>query len=327
VQYILTGFEHQGGLHCGSTALVNICRYHGHDLSEALCFGLASGLNFFYVSANDLSPSRVFNGRVMELELNFFRNLGMPLTWHESDSMPWSAMRDWVSRDVPILLLTDLYYLDYYKSRVHFPGHAVVMVGFDDATGEAILSDTDRDGLQRVGRDTLEQAMSSRAFPLPLNNYWHEVPPFELPDLRGPVRRALRRAVEEMLSPAMPAQGMPAMRVFAAEMADWHQADDWRWCARFGYEVIERRGTVGGAFRTLYADFLAEITRLVPELARIEAAPRMRTISQTWTALAAALKRIWEELDPARFAAAADIAADVTRQEESFWEDLRGLLI
>ncbi len=46
----------------------------------------------------------------------------------------------------------------------------------------------------------------------------------------------------------------------AAEAGSWPEvAEDWQWCARFGYQVIERRGTGGGAFRLMYSRFLEEV--------------------------------------------------------------------
>ena len=48
-------------------------------------------------------------------------------------------------------------------------------------------------------------------------------------------------------------EGLPAMRRFAAEVASWPEvAEDWQWCARFLYQVVERRGTGGGNFRRMY---------------------------------------------------------------------------
>ena len=45
----------------------------------------------------------------------------------------------------------------------------------------------------------------------------------------------------------------------AGEIESWPEAtDDWRWCARFNYQVIERRGTGGANFRRMYARFLEE---------------------------------------------------------------------
>ena len=55
-------------------------------------------------------------------------------------------------------------------------------------------------------------------------------------------------------------EGLPALRKFAAEVGDWPtDAPDWKWSARFNYQVIERRGTGGANFRLLYSRFLDEV--------------------------------------------------------------------
>ena len=76
--------------------------------------------------------------------------------------------------------------------------------------------------------------------------------------------------------------GLDAVHRLAAEAGSWPEAaEDWKWCARFGYQVIERRGTGGGCFRLMYSRFLEEAGRAEAPLAA-EAAAR-------WTELAARL--------------------------------------
>ena len=56
--------------------------------------------------------------------------------------------------------------------------------------------------------------------------------------------------------------GLPAVERLAAEAGSWPEAvEDWQWCARFAYQVIERRGTGGGCFRLMYSRFLEEAGR------------------------------------------------------------------
>ena len=79
-------------------------------------------------------------------------------------------------------------------------------------------------------------------------------------------RRSRRRssvAATAMLEPEFREfSGLDAVRRFAEEAGSWPEvAEDWRWCARFGYQVIERRGTGGGAFRLMYSRFLEEAGR------------------------------------------------------------------
>ena len=74
-----------------------------------------------------------------------------------------------------------------------------------------------------------------------------------------------------------------ALRRFAAEAERWpSDAKDWQWCARFAYQVIERRGTGGGNFRLMYSRFLEEAGYQ-------DDAGRARHAAENWTALADAL--------------------------------------
>ena len=86
-------------------------------------------------------------------------------------------------------------------------------------------------------------------------------------------------------------EGLPALRRFAAEVGEWPEAvEDWQWCARFGYQTIERRGTGGGNFRAMYARFLEEAGYAEAKLAA--------AASERWTALAAELHAASEEDEP-----------------------------
>ena len=68
---MVPGFTHLPGNHCGSTALRNLLGFHGVELSEEMAFGLGAGACFYYVTLEEASPTRWFNGRVARLEENF----------------------------------------------------------------------------------------------------------------------------------------------------------------------------------------------------------------------------------------------------------------
>ncbi|HET9591886.1 MAG TPA: DUF4872 domain-containing protein, partial [Solirubrobacterales bacterium] len=110
--------------------------------------------------------------------------------------------------------------------------------------------------------------------------------------LEAAVPRAIARAASEMLEPPFgPFGGLPALERLAAEAGSWPEAvEDWQWCARFAYQVIERRGTGGGCFRLMYSRFLAEAGR--------EEAPLAAVAAARWTELAEAFKAASEEDEP-----------------------------
>ncbi|HVY78045.1 MAG TPA: BtrH N-terminal domain-containing protein [Solirubrobacterales bacterium] len=301
------GYRHTPGHHCGSTALRNLLAFHGvANLSEEMAFGLGAGACFYYVVLDDASPTRWFNGRTARLEENFDELTGAALrlrTFEPGDDGAWAAARAEVDAGNPVLLLTDLYYLDHYGNSAHFPGHAVVLAGYDEE--HAHLSDTGFEQLQTTTRlDDLDRARHSDHPAYPLAGHMFTATEAVSPEqLRAAIPAAIERAAEAMVaSPFGEFAGLGAVERLAAEAGSWPEiAADWQWCARFGYQVIERRGTGGGAFRLMYSRFLEEAGR--PE------APLAAAAAARWTELAEAFRAaserdepepaLWHEIDAA----------------------------
>jgi hypothetical protein len=314
---LVPGFEHVTGHHCGSTALRNLLRFHGGDLSEETAFGLGAGPCFYYFTGEALSPTRFTNGRTGRLEENFLRITGAPLRLRtaEGPEESWELARETVDDGRPALLLTDLYHLDHYGNSAHFPGHAVVLAGYDDEA--AYVSDTAFEGLQRTSLDGLARARHEQHPFYPLAGHMVDLPPgAEVGDLRGAAPAAIAEAARRMFEPELGEyEGLPALRRLAAEVGDWPaDAPDWQWCARFNYQVIERRGTGGANFRSLYSRFLAEVGE--EGGAKLAAAA-----AEGWSALAAALFEASEADEPvaALWGRIRDEAAAVLVAEERLW--------
>ncbi len=215
------------------------------------------------------------------------------------------------------MLLTDLYYLDHYGRSAHFPGHAVVLAGYDDEV--AYLSDTGFEELQTTRLENLAQARHGDHPVFPLSGQMLTVPEDAvLGDPRDRAPRAIERNAAQMIEPALGEfEGLPALRRFADELERWpEELEDWSWTARFCYQVIERRGTGGGNFRLMYSRFLGEAGRPEAELAA-EAAT-------LWTKLAGTLLEASEaeSPDPATWARAGEGARRVLDAEERLWPSL-----
>ncbi|HEX2096597.1 MAG TPA: BtrH N-terminal domain-containing protein [Solirubrobacterales bacterium] len=317
---LVPNYTHLPGQHCGSTALRNLLAFHGVEMSEEMAFGLGAGACFYYVTIEGASPSRWFNGRAARLEENFDELTGGALTlrtFESADGEAWQAARAEVDSGNPVLLLTDLYHLDHYGNSAHFPGHAVVLAGYDDEV--AYLSDTGFEELQTTRLENLDRARHGEhpAYPL-AGHMFTAASGLSGERLREAAPAAIERAAREMLEPRFPGfSGIDAVRRLAAEVGSWPElAEDWRWCARFGYQVIERRGTGGGAFRLMYSRFLAEVGRPQADLAAEAAAE--------WTRLAETLRAASEaDLPQAAGWRAADEAAHrVAVAEERLWSGL-----
>ncbi len=314
------GYTHVPGHHCGSTALRNLLGFHGVELSEEMAFGLGAGACFYYVTLEDGSPSRWFNGRAARLEENFNELTGTALrmrTFEKGDGEAWQAARAEIDNGCPALLLTDLYYLDHYGNSAHFPGHAVVLAGYDEE--HAYLSDTGFEELQTTRLENLDRARYSGHPAYPLSGQMFTASAaIEAEQLREAIPAAIERATTAMLEPEFGEfSGLSAVHRLAEEAGSWPEvADDWQWCARFGYQVIERRGTGGGAFRLMYSRFLAEAGR--PE------APLALRAAERWTDLASAFHAAskHDEPDPTLWRRVAATAAGVAAAEDRLWTSL-----
>jgi hypothetical protein len=316
---MVEGYRHVPGNHCGSTALRNLLAHHGVAISEEMALGLGAGVSFYYLHLDGQSPSRFTNGRVGRLEEQFLELTGLPLAFQTFDDADasWEAAREAVDSGRPALLLTDLYYLDHYGNSAHFPGHAVVLAGYDAEV--AYLSDTAFDELQTTGLENLARARHGRHPVFPLAGQMLSVPDgAELADPREAIHAAIARNARQMLEPPLGEhEGIPALRRFVDELPRWpDELEDWQWCARFGYQVIERRGTGGGNFRLMYSRFLAEAGRDEAALAAEAAA--------SWTALATELLAASEEeaADAGRWRGIGERAAATLALEERLWTAL-----
>jgi hypothetical protein len=316
---MVPGYRHVPGNHCGSTALRNLLAFHGLEMSEEMALGLGAGVSFYYVILEGTSPSRFTNGRTGRLEEQFVELTGAPLqleTFHDPDAA-WKAARRAVDDGRPAILITDLYYLDHYGTSAHFPGHAVVLAGYDSEV--AYLSDTSFEELQTTGLEGLRRARHCDHPAFPLAGHMFTVPDgSELRDLSAAAPAAIERCARGMLEPELgDFQGLPALRRFAAEVGGWpEEAEDWRWCARFLYQVIERRGTGGGNFRLMYSRFLEE--------AGYDEAALAGEAAAAWAALAGSAQAASEpeEPDEALWSRVAADAEAVLGIEERLWESL-----
>ncbi|RLE02345.1 MAG: hypothetical protein DRJ13_05680 [Bacteroidetes bacterium] len=82
------------------------------------------------------------------------------------------------------------------------------------------------------------------------------------------------------------------------EIRNWKDLEDWRWAARFTYQTTERRGTGGGAFRLMYADFLNEAADYIPEISSQGLPQQMREVGLAWRELSIALKKASDRSGP-----------------------------
>lgn len=323
---IIDNWVHIPGVHCGSTALRDVVTYYGYNFSEAMCFGLGGGLGFFYAKGENLSPTRMIHLRGPEMEPNFFSLIDKPTSWkyEQDENKAFEIAKEWINRDVPVLIQTDIFYLDHYRSSTHFPGHIVSVWGYDDEIETVFLADTGFEGLQTVSYDHFKKGRISKALPFPLENNWFEVNLKEsiLP-LSKIIPEAICRNARFMIEGTKSIRGesgVKMVKLWAEELPNWADTPDWKWCTRFAYQVIEKRGTGGGGFRWIYRDFLRESEKTIPALKEYKLSEKMDLIGEKWSEISSLLKQISEnERDRSLFKKGSKMARELGEVEEEFY--------
>jgi predicted CXXCH cytochrome family protein len=330
---LVASYQHRTGEHCASTALRNILHFHGVELSEAMIVGLSSGLGFYYVRKPEWSPTRMMHGRTATLETDFCRNTGIAFEdrAEPDDERAWIAVRERIDSGRPVMISTDTYYLGYHRTTSHFPGHRAVVVGYDTDAGRVLLADRKFERYQICSFDELRRSRNADDHPQSCENRYGDFQDevkLGLPLVEA-IRAAMRRSCRSFLTPpSETVVGTGGMRALAADFASWQQLDDWSWAARFGYQVVVKRGAGGSFFRSLYADFLEEAARLVPAIGSARLPQRMAAIAARWRDLAAILSQQSERerCDPELFVRAGSVMGELAEEEEAFFRQLQQLV-
>ncbi|MFB6180145.1 MAG: BtrH N-terminal domain-containing protein [Halorientalis sp.] len=332
----LDGYEHHTGNHCGSTSLRNLADYYDWGFDEPTCFGLASGLGFTFFEVPE-SPHRAFFGRPIWLERAFFEHLEIGYDhqsgpdWHTV----WTTLSETIDDGDPLLLFTDIYYLDYYGTDTHFTPHALLAIGYEGGPedGTVLLSDSEFDELQRLPAARVRQAMASAYMMPSTNRHLRVTDPEPGQAFADATIDAIEETARYMLDPSASdrelgpgTHGLAGVRALAEELPEWTSFDDPQWTVRFAYQNVERRGTGGGCFRKMYAQFLDTAAVTVPAVPA-STADEMTNIAAEWTAVGETLKTASECDDTAAMqpllADASDTLYELADKERRVFDALR----
>ncbi|WP_439101375.1 BtrH N-terminal domain-containing protein [Congregibacter sp.] len=297
--------------HCGSGSMRNlIFHYTGLDLDEGVVFGLGSGLDAVYFDYPHAEPPYMCFGRGSSFETDVTDALGIDYreTPDPDNDQAWEDVRQEVIAGRPTMLSGDIYYLDYRKFKVHFPGHRYVLLGFDDERDEVYVADRTDEETQTC---STEGVRLSRNPPGGLSTYnsWGK---FHSTDVRHSLADAcgiaLRKSAERMLnldhsqqdlmeklrggSDGELAVGLHGLRTLINVFPRWAALEDPLAHVQYLDNAIVKFGTGGGFFRDHFATFMRWAAVQRPDLVDSKAVSLAESAAQEWNALSPMLQAI-----------------------------------
>jgi hypothetical protein len=289
--------------HCGSGAFRDLLEFHGlswtdEPLSEAMAFGLGGGLGCFFYELPEMKPPLYLVGRGGGLERGVCEHLEIDLDLRKTDDPDegWRWLQDELDAGHPTMVNADIMELDYLRVKLSNTMHDIVVTGYDEDEGVALIADNDREEIQRCSLESLRRARASQGFPGPNHHAtWVMRFPDALPEPRVAIERAIAQSVTNMTEAAEglagldPACGLDHVAQLAASYREWPERYGDRLGAALGgvWVFIVKAGTGGAMFRSLQAGFLRESAELLDGDPRVSrAADVYEELAGEWVALA-----------------------------------------
>ncbi len=250
------------------------------SLEEELVFGCGMGLDFKYIRNNPSTPSRVFS-ITQKLNVGNILNDSLSHTWSSSDKFPWDEIKAALCKGKPVLLGVNPSYLPYNKVSSNLDEeYAIIALEYKETYGVIKVIDLAYEVEKEVLIADLADAMYYNS--PDRRNHWLVVDNKGIEINERNIRSSLYKVAHYMLSEKNIHSGVSGIRVFAQDLSRWkEEAKDWKWSAIYCHRVLNSTGD-GTAYRSLFADYLAKLSSIIPELETIGAIDKAKRIAELW---------------------------------------------
>jgi hypothetical protein len=328
-------YKHRHSAHCENGVTAGLFSHHGLEISEAMVFGIGSGLFFGYapfmkIGSLPLTTYRIMPGQVFKKAA---KRLGVQWTSQRfrSHDAAMNALDDGLKSGIPVACQTGAYWLPYFPEsmRFHFNAHNIVVYGKDGDT--YLISDPVMDEPTTIEREPLIESRFAKGAMAPKGRiYYPTYVPSEV-DMRPGIIKAIKETCFSMLSVPFVCAGVRGIRFLSRRLAKWPDRMGAKKASRYLGSVIrmqEEIGTGGAGFRFIYAAFLQECAHLFEEEAFNTISDELTETGDQWREFArlgarnckarASAEESYERLGA--------ILADCADREEAIYKQLRKLV-
>lgn len=325
-------FSHRQFAHCESGVTANLLNFHGLPCSEALAFGLGSGLFFAYVPFVKLNflPLTTFRGAPGSIFKKATKRLGIEVKTQKFSSPPAAEneLDRLLAAGRPVGAQTGVFWLPYFPPayRFHFNGHNLVVIGKEG--DDYLISDPIFEETVRCPANDLRKARFAKGALAPKGKiYYIEKMPeqFGFPTA---IKAAIGDVCRVMLKTPVPLAGVRGIRLLARQLAKWPaKMGEEKTIQHLGHiiRMQEEIGTGGGGFRFIYAAFLQEAAELLDNDMLADLSTRCTEVGDLWREFALIASRVCKGRAAVQdsFDDLAGLLRQCAAQEELLFNDLQ----
>ena len=322
-KHIISNFPSLVGKHCSSTAIREISMYYKNPLSEAMIFGIGSGLFFSCFSFASNYP-RLLITRTPYFENNFFNSINHNFKWYSDEILDIDKIISFLENNIPVLVISETGYLNFYGTSGgrNVAGHTFTIFGFDITKKTFLVSDFISNDYFSLSLTDLKKTAGQTKVPYEHKNVWAPVDSFIIEDIREAILKGMRKNANDMLQDKNDNYGILNIKKLSAEIPYWTQLPEWEECCIHTYMMIEKIGSGGSGFRKLYTDFLIEASSYLPEIEQYFCIRKMEEIHKLYRILGRKFFSAGRNKDPKILIEVQKCLEDIYALEKEFWENI-----
>lgn len=324
-------FKHRQSSHCESGVSANLLSHYGVSLSEAMAFGIGTGLFFAYmpfVKVNKL-PLTTYRCEVGGIFKRVVKRMGCRIRWEKfkEPEKAMAALDEKLTMGIPVGCRTGAYWLPYFPPafRFHFNMHNLVVFGREG--DEYLISDPVFPDPVRCPRKALMKARFAKG-PLSPKGvmYSIETPPRNV-DFATAIRKGILGVCRRMLKTPLPIVGVRGIGFLADRLRNWPRKLGFSDAALHVGQLIrmqEEIGTGGGGFRFMYAAFLQEAAPILEAPKLLDLSHQMTATGDLWRKLAVVGARICKGRANGKeaYGNMADLLRECAKRETTIYREL-----
>jgi hypothetical protein len=328
-------FPHRQSAHCESGVAANLFTFHGAPVSEAMVFGLGSGLFFGYfpfirINRLPLTTFRAAPGRILRRAA---KRLGIDIRFRTFGNRErgMAELDRLLDRGIPVGVQTGVYWLPYFPPslRFHFNAHNLVVTGKEGNSYR--ISDPVFGEPVSCPAEDLERARFARGTLAPRGKMYFVGNVPEKIDPAPAIASAVREVCFLMNRLPIPLIGVRGIRHLAGRLASWPSRLGPRKALLYLGNVIrmqEEIGTGGAGFRFMYAAFLQEAAAVLGDDRFLELSRRMTAVGDRWRdfAMEGARQCKGRPGENGGFDTLARIVGECADREQELYRDLAALV-
>jgi hypothetical protein len=325
-------FQHYQAAHCENGVTSSLLKHYNIILSEAMVFGIGSGLFFSYMPFLKLNYMPVISFRPLPgmIFRRVSKRIGIKIHSQKfkDPEKSMQVLNETIKKGIPTGCRVGVYHLTYFPRpyRFHFNAHNIIVFGREN--DNYLISDPIMENPVALTYKDLLRVRYARGISAPKGKmyYIEDVP--EKYDLSKAIIKGIRQNSRHMLNIPVPLFGVKGIRYMAKRMRKWPDKLGEKKASLYLGQVVrmlEEIGTGGAGFRFIYAAFLQEAARVLDQDWLNDMSREMTEAGDQWREFAIIAGRIFKGRDSEEesYDAAAEILMGIADREEQIFRKLK----